>query len=96
MKIFKEEFLLRPIVNTLGAPPFQLSKRLAGTLAPLVGCSTHHAENMTVFFNLGLPMNQTAGFNGVFHCSVPVKETMTDRQTSCDFFNIFEVGWTVL
>jgi hypothetical protein len=77
MKILKEEFLLRSIVNALGVPPFQLSKHLAGILVPLFGCSTHHAENSTVFFNLGLPVNQTAGFNGVFHCGVPVKETMT-------------------
>jgi hypothetical protein len=76
MKILNEEFLLRPIVNALGAPTYQLSKHLAGTLAPRVGCSKHHVENLTVFLNLGLPMNQTAGFNSVFHCGIPVKETM--------------------
>lgn len=77
MKILNEEFLLRPIVNTLGDPTYQLFKHLAGTLAPLVGPSKHHIENLTVFFNLGLPVNQTAGFNSVFHCGVPVMETMT-------------------
>jgi len=49
MKILNEEFLLRPIVNTLGAPTYQLSKHLAGTLAPLVGRSKHDIENLTIF-----------------------------------------------
>jgi len=77
MKILNKEFLLRLIVNTCGDPTYQLSKHLAGTLALLVGRSKHHIENFTVFFNLGLPMSQTAGFNSVFHCGVPVKETIT-------------------
>ena len=50
MKILNKEFLLRPIVNTLGAPTYQLSKHLAGTLSSLVGCSKHHIEHLTVFF----------------------------------------------
>lgn len=77
MNILNKEFLLRPIVSTRGDPTYQLSKHLAGTLAPLVGHSKHHIENLTVFFNLGLLMNQTGGFNSVFHCGVPGKETMT-------------------
>ena len=44
-KIHKEGVPLRPIVNNIGAPTYQLAKHLTGLLKHLTGNSTHHIKN---------------------------------------------------
>jgi hypothetical protein len=45
-KIHKEGVPLRPIVNNIGAPTYQLSKYLAGLLSQLTENSTHHVKKL--------------------------------------------------
>jgi len=44
-KIHKEGVPLRPIVNNIGAPTYQLAKHLTGLLTHLTGNSAHHVKN---------------------------------------------------
>ena len=48
-KIHKRDVPLRPIASFVHFPSYQLSKRLAQTLAPLVGNSESHVTNLSQF-----------------------------------------------
>jgi hypothetical protein len=52
MKIHKEGVCLRPIVNSIGAPTYQLSQYLAGLLSQLTGNSAHHVKNSFKFVQI--------------------------------------------
>jgi hypothetical protein len=51
-KIHKEGVPLRPIVNNIGAPTYQLSKYLAGLLSQLTGNSAHNVKNSFQFVRI--------------------------------------------
>jgi len=51
-KIHKELVPLRPIVSNIGAPTYQLSKYLAGTLTQLTRNSAHHVKNSFQFVQI--------------------------------------------
>jgi len=51
-KVHKEGVPLRPIVNNIGAPSYQLSKYLAGLLTQLTGNSVHHVKNSFQFLKI--------------------------------------------
>ena len=50
-KIHKPGMLLRPIVSSIGAVTYQISKEVARILRPLVGKSTHHVKNTQDFLD---------------------------------------------
>jgi len=52
LKIHKEGVPLRPIVNNIGAPTYQLSKYLAGLLSQLTRNSAHHVKNSFQFVQI--------------------------------------------
>jgi hypothetical protein len=51
-KIHKEGVLLRPIVNNIGTPTYQLSKYLAGLLRQFTRNSGHHVKNSFQFVQI--------------------------------------------
>ena len=52
LKIHKEGIPLRPTVNNIGAPTYELSKYLAGLLSQLTGNSAHHVKNSFQFIQI--------------------------------------------
>ena len=50
-KIHKEGAPLRPIVNTIGSPTYQLAKYLANKLKPLVGNTSSFVKDSSFFVN---------------------------------------------
>jgi hypothetical protein len=48
-KIHKEDVPLRPIVNCIASPTYDLAKYLAGLLNPLVGQLNCHIRNSQAF-----------------------------------------------
>ena len=48
-KIHKEGIPLRPIVNTIGSPTYDLAKHIAKTLKPLVGKSFSFIKDSSQF-----------------------------------------------
>ena len=51
-KIHKEEVPLRPIVNTIGSPTYELAKYLAKILGPLVGNTESFIKDSSEFVRL--------------------------------------------
>jgi hypothetical protein len=51
-KIHKKGVPLRPTVNNIGAPTYQLSKYLAGLLSQLTGNLAHHVKNSFQFVQI--------------------------------------------
>lgn len=49
LKIHKSSVPLRPIVNTVGAPTYEVAKYLTGPLSSLVGQCMHHVKNWKEF-----------------------------------------------
>jgi hypothetical protein len=50
--VHQEGIPLRPIVNNIGAPTYQLAKHLTGLLNQLTGNSTHHVKNSFHFIKI--------------------------------------------
>jgi hypothetical protein len=51
-KVHKEGVPLRPILNNIGTPTYQLAKHLTGLLDQLTGNSTHHVKNSFHFIKI--------------------------------------------
>jgi hypothetical protein len=51
-KIHKEDIPLRPIVNTIGSPTYELAKHVANILSPLVGHIDSFIKDSNEFINL--------------------------------------------
>jgi len=50
-KVHKKEVPLRPIVNTIGSPTYELAKYVASILAPLVGKTSSYIKDSNQFVN---------------------------------------------
>jgi hypothetical protein len=51
-KIHKDEFPLRPIVNTIGSPTYELAKYVAKILSPLVGHTDSFIKDSNDFIKI--------------------------------------------
>ncbi|XP_046395746.1 uncharacterized protein LOC124163008 [Ischnura elegans] len=60
-KIHKDGIPLRPIVNAIGSPTYNLAKYLTGVLSPYVGHCEHHIKNSTEFVKIlaGIRLKET-------------------------------------
>ena len=82
-KIHKERVPLRPTVNNIGAPTYQLYKHLSGLLNPLTRETAHHIKNSFLFIETLKSLQTKPGdlmvsFDVVsLFTKVPVEDSLT-------------------
>ena len=98
-KIHKHGVPLRPIVNTIGSPTYDLAKYLAGILKPLVGNTSSFIKDSSTFVkmigNLTLePEDIMVSFDAVFlFTKIPIDDAMDaiKKITNPDIAKLIEV-----